>query len=172
MIKQKGFTLIELLVVIAIISLLSTSVMASLSGARMKARDTQRITELKQLQTALELFFNDNNRYPSGTFAGCWKPKVNWIPDGANYNWSTGYISKQPQDPIDNCCWPWGNCGAEGEAGTYEYWSDGKKYLLAARLEDKASKYRAEVTGVIDPRSNSAYSNNAPLGKNVYVIHN
>jgi type II secretion system protein G len=63
--KQKGFTLIELLVVIAIIGLLSTLAVVALNSARMKARDAKRVSDVKQMQTALELYYNDNNGYPS-----------------------------------------------------------------------------------------------------------
>ncbi len=63
--KNTGFTLIELLVVIAIISLLSTTVMASLNQARQKSRDAKRITDMKAIQTALEMYYNDNSGYPN-----------------------------------------------------------------------------------------------------------
>jgi prepilin-type N-terminal cleavage/methylation domain-containing protein len=53
----RGFTLIELLVVMAIIGLLSTVVLASLTTARKKGRDTKRISDVKQLQIALELYY-------------------------------------------------------------------------------------------------------------------
>ena len=62
--KQKGFTLIELLVVIAIIGLLSTLAVVSLNNARQKARDAKRVSDVKQVQTALELYYNDANGYP------------------------------------------------------------------------------------------------------------
>jgi len=60
----KAFTLIELLVVIAIIGILASVVLASLSDARASARDVQRLSEARQLQTALELFYNAVGRYP------------------------------------------------------------------------------------------------------------
>jgi prepilin-type N-terminal cleavage/methylation domain-containing protein len=63
--KNKGFTLVELLVVIAIIGLLSTIAVVSLGTARGKARDTKRIADMKQVQTALEQYYNDMNGYPS-----------------------------------------------------------------------------------------------------------
>jgi len=65
--KQKGFTLIELLVVIAIIAILSTVVMAGLNSARAKGRDAKRLSDIKQLQTALELFFDTCGGYPTQT---------------------------------------------------------------------------------------------------------
>ncbi len=59
-----GFTLIELLVVIAIIGLLSTLAVIALDSAREKSRDAKRVTDIKQMQTALELYFNDQKGYP------------------------------------------------------------------------------------------------------------
>lgn len=64
--QQKGFTLIELLVVIAIIGLLSTLAVVSLNNARQKSRDAKRVSDIKQIQTALELYYNDSTTgYPA-----------------------------------------------------------------------------------------------------------
>jgi len=63
--KQKAFTLIELLVVIAIIGILATLAVVALQQARQNARDSKRMADMKQVQTALELFFNENGRYPT-----------------------------------------------------------------------------------------------------------
>lgn len=62
-----GFTLIELLVVIAIIGILASIVLASLNSARVKSRDARRVADIKQIQLALELYYNDNAVYPSTT---------------------------------------------------------------------------------------------------------
>jgi len=64
MTKQKGFTLIELLVVIAIIGLLASIVMVSLNSARGKARVAKAMTELKQLRTAIYMYYNDASASP------------------------------------------------------------------------------------------------------------
>ncbi len=69
--KNKGFTLIELLVVIAIIGILSSVVLASLSTARQKSRDAKRISDVGQVQLALELYFDRSQTYPSTTPAIC-----------------------------------------------------------------------------------------------------
>jgi prepilin-type N-terminal cleavage/methylation domain-containing protein len=68
--KQKGFTLIELLVVIAIIGILSTLAVVSLNNARQKARDAKIVSDVKNMQTALELYFNDSGTYPGALTSG------------------------------------------------------------------------------------------------------
>ena len=62
---KKGFTLIELLVVIAIIALLSTLSVVALNSARAKARDARRVSDIKQIRTALEMYFDQKMAYPA-----------------------------------------------------------------------------------------------------------
>lgn len=80
--NNKGFTLIELLVVIAIIGLLSTLAVVSLNNARAKARDSKRVADVKQMQTALELFFNECDGYP--TFSNDGTDDVTYV-NNANF---------------------------------------------------------------------------------------
>lgn len=90
--KNSGFTLIELLVVISIIGLLSSIVLASLSSARTKSRDAQRTLSIKQLQTALELYYDSNNsQYPTS-------PDVAF-PGPLTSSLTPSYISLIPTDP-------------------------------------------------------------------------
>lgn len=63
--NQQGFTLIELLVVIAIIGLLATMSVIALGSAREKARDSRRLSDVKQIQTALEMYYTASGSYPS-----------------------------------------------------------------------------------------------------------
>lgn len=68
--RKRGFTLIELLVSVAIIMLLSALAMAALNQARKGARDTQRISVLREMQTALELYYDEYGGYPTGDGEG------------------------------------------------------------------------------------------------------
>ena len=63
--NQKGFTLIELLVVIAIIGLLASVVLLALNSARQKSRDAKRLADVRQIASALELYYDTNGGYPT-----------------------------------------------------------------------------------------------------------
>lgn len=96
--NQKGFTLIELLVVIAIIGLLASVVLLALGSARAKSRDAKRVADVRQVVSALELYYNDNNGYPTtmggliATYLGA-APTYPTPPDGTCtqtlYNYAT-----------------------------------------------------------------------------------
>ena len=118
--KSKGFTLIELLVVIAIIGILATIVLVSLNTARQKARDTKRLGDLRQVALALEMYYDDNTKYPGGSEAsGCndWATMKTAIEAG-------GYMTVVPSDPVNS--------------GTlvYAFESDEQSYVLRAQLEN------------------------------------
>lgn len=97
--------MIELLVVIAIIGVLASVVLSSLSSARAKGRDSKRLGDLRNIQTALELYATDNNgKYPTtanswfGNCAGWGSHPTNgstgWVPDLA-----PAYVADLPLDP-------------------------------------------------------------------------
>lgn len=102
-----GFTLIELLVVVSIIGVLATLVVANMNTARGRARDAARKSDLKNLSTALRLYFNDKGIYPannaSGEIMGCGglgTTLCNWGDP-----WTVGtttYMPAIPKDPISN----------------------------------------------------------------------
>jgi len=62
--KLRGFTLVELLVVIAIIGLLVAIVVPNLGNAKALGRDSRRVSDIKNIQLSLALYYNDNLQYP------------------------------------------------------------------------------------------------------------
>jgi len=63
-ISKRGFTLIELLIVIVIVGILTALITVNLFGARERALDSQKKSNLKELKTALQLYFTDYHRFP------------------------------------------------------------------------------------------------------------
>ncbi|HLC99502.1 MAG TPA: prepilin-type N-terminal cleavage/methylation domain-containing protein [Patescibacteria group bacterium] len=112
--NKKGFTLIELLVVLLIIGLLATISVVALGTARAKGRDTRRLTDIKGIQNALELYFIDKNGYPDDKVAGLGSSPTIGTVGGAyarldDSGWSAladtdtpVYIVKAPLNPTPN----------------------------------------------------------------------
>ncbi|MFH1173469.1 MAG: prepilin-type N-terminal cleavage/methylation domain-containing protein [bacterium] len=67
--KSRSFTLIELLVVIFIIGLLATMVVIRVSSVRISGRDARRIADVDSIKSALEMYYEVNGTYPTGTTA-------------------------------------------------------------------------------------------------------
>ncbi len=61
--KKSRFTLIELLVVIAIIAILAAMLLPALQQARERANSVNCISNLKQLGSAFQLYFNSNSDF-------------------------------------------------------------------------------------------------------------
>lgn len=58
--QNKGFTLVELLVAVGIIGVLASVSVVSVNSVRAKGRDAKRVSEVKQMQTALEAYFSNS----------------------------------------------------------------------------------------------------------------
>ncbi len=141
--NKKGFTLIELLVVIAIIGLLSTLAVVALGSAREKARDSKRLSDLKQVQTALELYYTDQGDYPTAatavTLGSATAACFNASGFGAT-GCTSAYMGLVPADPGSNA---------------YSYVSaDGTTYTISATLEGTVNNMtgaiQATPSGIMD----------------------
>jgi general secretion pathway protein G len=135
--RAKGFTLIEILIVVAIIAILASVVLVGLGPTQKEGRDSRRIQDLAQIQTALELFYNHCGFYPGSN-----EDNGNTCPSGfgsglagahSDYetmktevtNLSALGTPQLPEDP---------------SGGSYQYLyesgNSGNSYTLAATLED------------------------------------
>lgn len=68
--NQTAFAILELVILSFIILVFLIVLLTSYLSARVKTRDTQRLTDIKQIQTALKVFYTDNGFYPETNFSG------------------------------------------------------------------------------------------------------
>jgi len=124
-----GFTVIELLITIAIIGLLSTLAVVSMSSSRIQAKDARRMSDLKAIQKAIELYIYEFDKAPDVVASTAWSEITNSLSPYLNNIF--------PQDP-------------DSSKGVYVYCqssSNNKKYLLAAALE-KDNNQLEDIDGV------------------------
>lgn len=79
--NRAGFTLIEMLVVVAIIGLLSSIILVGLGDVRRDARDTRRISDIRQIQNALEIYYTAKLSYPQDIYETLEAPPYDPILD-------------------------------------------------------------------------------------------
>jgi len=92
--KEKGFTLIELLIVVAIIGIVAGIAIPRFLGARTVARVTRAFADMRTIADGLEMYFTDENKYPTAL---------------TDADLAT-YITSIPKDPFD------------GDDGPYRYY--------------------------------------------------
>ncbi len=118
---KKGFTLIELLISITIIGILSALLLTNFVGVRQRSRDGVRKSDLRQIQSALELYRSDQGGYPTTLY----NPTCNSSLKNSPLN-NVTYMQKIPCDPSSSASNPL----------LYVYSSDGATYSLTACLEN------------------------------------
>ncbi len=139
--NKKGFTLIELLVVIAIIGLLSTLAIVSLNTARQKSRDSKRQADVRTMQSAIELYINDNGAIPGcATADGC--AADDWPTlQTALATYLVGAQLPVPPGSGGTCA----GGAADFTGDCYAYCGTGSEYLLTAQLENNT-----DISGDVD----------------------
>lgn len=139
---KRGFTLVEILIVVAIIATLASVALVGLGPVQRNGRDTRRISDLRQVQNGVELYYAKCGYYPGGTQSGndCsgFADAGGWTGLSAALTGSSLGISKVPNDPRSG--------------GSYEYGSQsGTSYVLKATLENAGSaQLRDDVDGTVE----------------------
>lgn len=132
---KKGFTLIELLVVIAVIGLLTLLTVLSLGQKREQMRDIERLSNLRDVQAHLELYFANHSEYPVAPAPG----KVLGGPDASCLN-NTGFTNSECADPIMK------NVPKDPSDFQYVYTStDGLTYNITAQVEGQIENLSGKI---------------------------
>ena len=89
--NRKGFTLIELLIVVVIIGILAAIAIPKFASTKEKAYLASMKSDLRNLATAQESYFADNQTYTTSTVAVNFSPSSGvtvTIPDAAGTKWT------------------------------------------------------------------------------------
>lgn len=124
---KKAFTLIELLVAIAIIGIIISVSFVSFSNVRQKARNTQRITDIKLLQKSLEDYYRNEGSYPDSL-----TPGQSLVGSSSH----AVYIATIPQNPAPRND---GNC----PDGEYTYSKNGNSYSIDFCISETTNQMNA-----------------------------
>lgn len=134
--QQRGFTLIEILIVVAIIAILSSVVLVGLGPTQQQGRDARRLSDLREVQTGLELYYNRNGYYPAET---------TWSAMATDLTTAGIGVSQVPNDPTNGATY-WYS-GEESDAS-----GNDASYVIGAHLESASSSafngYVAPSVGV------------------------
>lgn len=135
--KNRGFTVLELLVVVAIIGILAAVTLALLSDTRARSRDAKRLSDMREIEKAINLYYAENGNFPVEeteiTITG--EDDLSGVLEGASL------ISEVPADPLH-------------DSYTYRYQSfnSGSDFTLTFCLEtDTIQGYNADCNNTIKP---------------------
>ncbi|GIW63092.1 MAG: hypothetical protein KatS3mg090_0918 [Patescibacteria group bacterium] len=92
--SEQGFSLLELMIVIILLGVLASLITNTFVNSLKKSRDARRKADIKEIKNAIEMFYADNNFYPTPTYLN--------FGSSFEYNGKV-YMKKLPQDVSSNC---------------------------------------------------------------------
>jgi prepilin-type N-terminal cleavage/methylation domain-containing protein len=168
--KRHGFTLIELLIVCVIIATLAVVALVSYNSARVKSRDAKRISDIESIQSALEVYYENNSlAYPVSTNCNSvttqsptskWCNSVQTAGGGSQWVFNSdgkslvNFLSPLPVDPIPLTADTIAASvfsGTTPKTGAYYYMSTtGQAYYIVFMLEDTSGTIIQQDGVVVD----------------------
>jgi len=130
--KKPAFTLTELLIAIAIIAVIVSLAVVAYNSSMVQGRDHQRVSDITQIQIALEQYHRDEGFYPDVLTPG--EPLIGSTS-------STTYMSLVPLAPSV----PDGDCSSATNNFNYTISADGETYGLRYCLGGKVNQVAAGV---------------------------
>lgn len=180
-IHRHGFTLIELLVVISIIAILMAVATVSYTNAQQKGRDNKRKSDLKAIQQALEVYYQQNGKYPfkrddSNSYLGrmaCVNTAATGVKWGDAFTCSSiTYMNPTPKDPV------FPPTTTQADEKDYYYESNNSStpanqtYVLSARLENTNDRdFKGHSSTNITYCTPEGYTNSTTYRRNYCVIN-
>lgn len=153
--NKNGFTMIELIVVIALMGILATVGFSAYTASMQTGRDNRRKLDLKNVASALQLYYSDYSNYPA-------QPTYGNLPSVLS-SAASPYMKILPVDPK----WP-------GSTSNYQYMSYGGSdplkpqcYCLSAKLE-RTTNYKDETNGACSAAP--SHANVAPNPPSYYLL--
>ena len=114
-----GIIVLVLSIIMMVLLIFSSLAIVALGGAREKARDAKRVSDVKQMQVGLELYYADAGNYP-----------MSLQPGGQLANGRTVYMSSLPTNPQ-----PSGDSCPSNFEYSYQPVNSGKDYVLTFCLD-------------------------------------
>ncbi|MCD5382718.1 prepilin-type N-terminal cleavage/methylation domain-containing protein [Candidatus Gracilibacteria bacterium] len=143
--KSKAFTLIELMIVVVILGVLMSTILPKLTGGQARSRDSGRMSDLRNIVSALNVYYDDYGEYPGMQGKSYCLPESGDSTDEKTASHVSGVLQsylqegKVPQDMKSSSNSKL--CNADG-LGKYYYvpliWNglDKNSFVLCADVED------------------------------------
>ncbi len=120
---KEGFTLVTVALAVSAVLIVALSVFLGNLAGRSQARDEQRITDVKRMYEALNIYYEFNQKYPSS---------IGNQPQGLG-----NYIEAWPVAPVPSD----GSCTDAANSYTYKPTEEGESYILGFCLGSEMQGY-------------------------------